>query len=139
MSDNPALTNQVDAVDMCSYAIDMWVKDPSILTDEAGLIALMHKAATAGDALVLGESAYRFPNGAVTAVLVLSQSHMSVHTWPEHSLANFDVLTCGRLNGERMIKYLEAGLETTRVNITRVIRDVFGPDEDAPTKVNPIA
>jgi S-adenosylmethionine decarboxylase len=125
MSDNPA----AQADDMCSYAVDVWVKDPAILTDEPALIALMHKAAKAGHAQVLGESAYRFPNGAVTAVLVLSQSHLSVHTWPEYNLANFDLLTCGRLNGELIIACLKKSLDTTRVNITRVIRDVYGPSE----------
>ncbi|MBO4208479.1 adenosylmethionine decarboxylase [Micromonospora echinofusca] len=125
MSSDSAAPACVPAADeMCSYAIDMWVTDPAILTDEAALLAVMDEAARAGHAEVLGRSTHRFPNGAVTAVLVLSQSHLCVHTWPEHSLANFDLLTCGRLNGELMIGYLEQALATSRVNITRVIREV---------------
>lgn len=125
-SEDPASVNHAAADEMCSYAIDMWVTDPAVLTDEDALVAVMDDAARAGHAQVLGRSTHRFPNGAVTAVLVLSQSHLSVHTWPEYSLANFDLLTCGRLNGELMISHLEKALATTRVNITRVIRDVHG-------------
>jgi S-adenosylmethionine/arginine decarboxylase-like enzyme len=47
-----------------------------------------------------------------------------VHTWPEHRLANFDLLTCGRLNGEIMIAHLKDALRPERANVVRVIRDV---------------
>jgi S-adenosylmethionine decarboxylase len=116
-----------DAGEMCSYAVDMWVHDAGILTDEDALMKVMRDCAGAGHAVVLGTAAHRFPNGALTAVLVLSQSHLSVHTWPEHGSANFDLLTCGRLNGELMIAHLEDALQPKRVNITRVIRDVRQP------------
>jgi S-adenosylmethionine decarboxylase len=110
---------------MCSYAVDFWLDDIAVLTDADALIELMRAAAEAGQAEVLGQSAHHFPNGAVTAVLVLSQSHLSVHTWPEHGAANFDLLTCGRLNGELMLTHLERVLRPKRVNVTRVIRDIL--------------
>lgn len=110
--------------EMCSYAMDVWLSDPELLTDEPGLLALLRRAAEAGGAQVLGESSAVFPNGAVTAVLLLSQSHLSVHTWPEYKMANFDLLTCGRLNGEQMLGYLKGQLKPERANVVRVIRDV---------------
>jgi S-adenosylmethionine decarboxylase len=116
--------DEADPTNLASYAIDLWVDDPHLLTDSPQLVAIMRQAAERGHAVVLAECAHTFPNGAVTAVLVLSQSHLSVHTWPELNAANFDLLTCGRLNGERMIATLEAALEPTRMNVTRLIRDV---------------
>jgi S-adenosylmethionine decarboxylase len=113
-----------DASEMCSYAVDMWLDDAAMLTDEAALVRVMREAAEKGQAVVLAEASHRFPNGAVTAVLVLSQSHLSVHTWPEHRAANFDLLTCGRLNGQQMISHLEAALRPARVNTTVVVRDI---------------
>jgi S-adenosylmethionine decarboxylase len=110
---------------MFSYAVDVWVDDVAVLTDEAVLLEILRGAATRGDAVVLGETAHRFPNGAVTMVLVLSQSHLSVHTWPEHGAANIDLLTCGRLNGDRMIDHLRQELRPVRWNVTRVVRDVI--------------
>lgn len=117
-------TGHADASEMCSYAIDVWINDPVMLTDEIALMGLMRDSAEAGQAVVLCESCYQYPNGAVTGVLVLSQSHFSVHTWPEHRSANFDLLTCGRLNGEMMIERLTEKLQPTRINVTRVIRDI---------------
>jgi S-adenosylmethionine decarboxylase len=114
-----------DPTNLASFAIDLWVRDPQVLTDGARLVAIMRRAAERGHAVVLAECAHAFPNGAVTAVLVLSQSHLSVHTWPELSAANFDLLTCGRLNGERMIASLQEELNPSKMNVTRLIRDVI--------------
>jgi S-adenosylmethionine decarboxylase len=113
-----------DVREMCSYAIDAWFEDASILVDEPALIAAMTAAAAAGQATVLGQTSAVFPNGAVTAVLLLAESHLSVHTWPESGLAVFDLLTCGRLHGEAILGHLRASLRPTRCNVVRTIRDV---------------
>ncbi|GAA4016391.1 hypothetical protein GCM10022247_44330 [Allokutzneria multivorans] len=112
----------VEVGELCSYAVDAWVADPAILTDEPALLRLLTEAALAGGATILGESRHVFPNGAVTAVLVLSQSHLSIHTWPEFTLANIDLLAYGRINAERMITTLEAGLSPVRTNVSRLLR-----------------
>lgn len=113
-----------EITEMCSYAIDAWFDDTSILTDEAALLGIMRDAAEAGQATVLGHTSAIFPNGAVTAVLLLAQSHLSVHTWPELRLANFDLLTCGRLHGELIVAHLQSVLAPVRTNVVRSIRDV---------------
>ncbi|HEY0641338.1 MAG TPA: adenosylmethionine decarboxylase [Pseudonocardiaceae bacterium] len=120
---------EADAGEMCSYALDVWLPEggAAILRDEHALLGLLRTAAEAGDAVVLGSASHTFPNGAVTAVLVLSQSHLSVHTWPEHRSANVDLLTCGPLNGERMIEHLRAVLAPERVAQSRTKRDARPP------------
>ena len=109
---------------MCSYAIDMWFDDISVLTDEPALMKAMREACDVGHATVLGDTSAIFPNGAVTGVLLLAESHLSVHTWPEHRLATFDLLTCGRLHGELILGYLRETLGPVRFNVVRTIRDV---------------
>jgi S-adenosylmethionine decarboxylase len=121
----PAVDAPVFAGEMCSYALDVWVDPADVLSDPARLVAVMRVSAEAGHAEVLDESVHVFPNGAVTAVLLLSQSHLSVHTWPELGMANFDLLTCGRLNGELILARLRDELTPVRANVTRVIRDVY--------------
>src|SRR4029079_11778304 len=63
------------------HAMDAWVRAASVLTDEDELRAVLHAAALAGGAAVVGEEFYAFQNGAVTGVLLLAQSHLSIHTW----------------------------------------------------------
>nr|WP_112475660.1 S-adenosylmethionine decarboxylase [Streptomyces sp. ST1020] len=117
-------TEGIDVDDLCSYAVDVWVSDNSILTDEERLLQVLRTAAEKGNAKVLGEPSHVFPNGAVTAILLLSASHLSIHTWPEFNLANVDLLAYGRLNGERMMESVELGLAPTRINVTRMLRAV---------------
>lgn len=46
-------------------------------------------------ATVLASRFHEFPNGAYTGVVLLAESHVSIHTWPEDSYAAVDAFTCG--------------------------------------------
>ena len=73
------------------YSLDAWVADPAILIDENELRTILRAGADSGRARVVGEAFHTFPNGALTGVLLLAESHLSIHTWPELSLANVDL------------------------------------------------
>ncbi|MGH3076781.1 MAG: S-adenosylmethionine decarboxylase family protein [Gaiellaceae bacterium] len=105
------------AARMRLHALDAWVRDTAVLTDEARLKAILHDAARAGGALVVGEAFHVFPNGAVTGVLVLAQSHLSIHTWPEFDLANVDLLSYGDVRGEDVLRAVCEGLGVERSRV----------------------
>jgi S-adenosylmethionine decarboxylase proenzyme len=71
---------------------------------------------------VLDESAVVFPNGAVTLVLVLAESHLSVHTWPEEGLVAVDLFSCGSIDGPTVIDELVRRLGLERVRMQRLDR-----------------
>jgi S-adenosylmethionine decarboxylase len=104
------------------WALDARVLDVAVLTDRERLRTILYEAARSGGATVVGEEFCVFPNGAVTGVLVLAQSHLSIHTWPERSLANVDLLSCGDLPGERMLRSVARQLHAEHVTITSVPR-----------------
>jgi S-adenosylmethionine decarboxylase len=83
---------------------------------------LLHSAAAAGRATVVADEFYEFPNGAVTGVLLLAQSHLSIHTWPELRLANIDLLTYGAVDAEAVLDVLRTGLRPERISIVGVTR-----------------
>jgi S-adenosylmethionine decarboxylase len=51
----------------------------------------------------VGEVYHDFPNGGFTGVVCLSESHLSVHTWPEHNYLTFDVFLSNYLKDNRDI------------------------------------
>jgi S-adenosylmethionine decarboxylase len=104
------------------HAIDAWLRDPTILVDAERLRSLLYDAAEAGGAKVLADEFHVFPNGAVTGVLLLAQSHLSIHTWPELLLANIDLLTYGEVDAEAVLDVLRTGLETERLQVVAVTR-----------------
>ena len=71
---------------------------------------------------MVGEAFHVFPNGAVTGVLLLAQSHLSIHTWPELRLANVDLLTYGDVDGELALAVVRerlGGIDATVALATR--------------------
>jgi S-adenosylmethionine decarboxylase len=68
-----------------------------------------------------------FPNGAITLVLILAESHLSIHTWPEESLIAIDLFSCGAIDGERVLADLTAALRLDKITINQVERGLTGP------------
>jgi S-adenosylmethionine decarboxylase len=106
------------------YTLDAWVEDEAALVDHGGLRTLLYAAATGGGAHVLADTFHVFPNGAVTGALLLAQSHLSIHTWPERLMANVDLLSCGPVDGERVMGIVRDGLGAARATICCVTRGV---------------
>ena len=55
----------------------------------------MVTAAVDSGATVLGESFHHFSPQGVSGVVVIAESHLSIHTWPEYGYAAVDIFTCG--------------------------------------------
>lgn len=99
------------------YVMDAWVRDAAVLVDADGIAATLRLAAEAGSVTVLGETFHVFPNGAVTGILLLAQSHLSIHTWPELLVANVDLLTYGDVDGEQVMRIVQDGLQAQRAEV----------------------
>lgn len=91
-----ALPNtEYDASQGVHYLLDLFGCSSPILDDEAALIALAVEAAEKAGATVLAEHHHRFDPHGVSAICILAESHLSIHTWPEIGTATIDVYTCG--------------------------------------------
>src|SRR5258708_30542788 len=88
------------------YAVDARLTRSSPVTDVGRLTSLSAAAVAAGHGHVLDTSHVIFPNGAVTLVLILAESHLSIHTWPEEDLIAIDLFSCGSIDGEAVILQL---------------------------------
>lgn len=69
--------------------------DPDLLADADGMRGLMEQAARVAELSVLAAHVVQFQESGVSGVLILAESHFSIHTWPEHGYAAVDVYTCG--------------------------------------------
>ena len=66
-----------------------------VLNDLDCLKRCLHDAAEQIGATVVNECFYEFSPHGISGVLVISESHLCIHTWPEHGYAAVDVFTCG--------------------------------------------
>ena len=75
------------------------------------LDSLMEISKKAGLSIVGGLKHQFNPEGA-TAIVLLKESHISIHTWPEHDYAALDIFTCGKVGKEKSERVLELIKET---------------------------
>ena len=66
-----------------------------LLDDEAHIRSVLVKTAEICKSTLLDLSSHKFDPQGVTAVAMLAESHISIHTWPENGMAVCDVFTCG--------------------------------------------
>jgi S-adenosylmethionine decarboxylase proenzyme len=69
--------------------------DRGVLDDLGFLRSTLLKAADDCGATVLGESFHPFSPQGVSGVVIIAESHLSIHTWPEYGYAAVDIFTCG--------------------------------------------
>jgi S-adenosylmethionine decarboxylase len=104
------------------FAVDALCAPGSPVHDVDELTAVAVAAVAAGSGHVLDSSHVIFPNGAITLVLILAESHLSVHTWPEESMVAIDLFSCGAIDGGVVIDHLVGGLRLESVTIRQVAR-----------------
>jgi S-adenosylmethionine decarboxylase proenzyme len=69
--------------------------DPAVLDDPARLQPLLEAAVAAAKATVITTHLHQFAPQGVSGVVILAESHLAVHTWPEYGYAAVEIFTCG--------------------------------------------
>jgi len=111
--------------------LDVWGVEPETLNDVESMQAAMLGAAKAAGATVVDTSFHRFPVQGLSGVVVLAESHISVHTFPEHGYAAFDIFTCGtRVDPERACEHLVRSVNAEDAYTRRFVRGVQGGISD---------
>jgi len=91
--------------------LDLHECQANVLNNPSALEKILANAARAAGFEVVSQIAHQFNNQGVTRVLILSQSHLALHTWPEERFATIDLYACGEK------KTIERGLEIMRENL----------------------
>jgi len=87
--------------------LEMWDCNREILDDAEKVTQIMCNAANDAGATVVKSICHEFDPPGITAVAILSESHISVHTWPIEGYVAVDIFTCGRAaNPQLAIKRL---------------------------------
>ncbi len=97
--------------------IDLW--GASRLDDLEHIEAALKECVVKSGATLLHIHLHHFsPNGGVSGVAVLAESHISIHTWPECDYAALDVFMCGDAQPHKAIDVLKRAFSPDRVNVS---------------------
>jgi S-adenosylmethionine decarboxylase len=95
------------------------------LADVAGIENALLEGARKAGATVLHSYMHPFGEGmGVSGVVVLAESHISIHTWPERGYAAIDVFMCGAAEPHKVVPILKHAFEAGRIAICEQMRGV---------------
>jgi S-adenosylmethionine decarboxylase len=87
--------------------LELKICNEEVLDDLNFLKECLNEAAIQCGATVVGETFYHFSPQGVSGVVNIAESHIAVHTWPEHGYAAVDVFTCGNnVDPEKAAKFI---------------------------------
>lgn len=103
--------------------VDLW--QAHLLDDLALMRATLQECVVVSNATLLHIHLHHFePNGGISGVALLAESHISVHTWPERAFAAFDLFMCGQAMPHHALAVLQRAFSPQDVNVRQVCRGV---------------
>jgi S-adenosylmethionine decarboxylase len=107
--------------------VDLWDADADNLSDPDLIDVALREAAVTAGATILHSHFHHFtPNGGVSGVVVLAESHISIHTWPERNFAAIDIFMCGACDPHEAIPVLRKAFIPGRVDLNEERRGRVG-------------
>lgn len=105
------------------YLIDLQGCNPELLSDKTMLVEAMEKAASEAEATVVETLIHQFNPHGLSGVVVIAESHLAIHTWPERNYAAIDVFTCGNADiADKIYQNIKQIFSPKHCNCTRLER-----------------
>ena len=106
-------------------AVDTWGVAFDKLNDAEWLQSQLVEAAEASGACVLSVQSKQFEPQGATVLVLLSESHLSIHTYPEKGFAAIDCYTCGEtVDPQTAVNYMVSVLQPERVYAKKLVRGI---------------
>lgn len=108
--------------------LDLKDCNKEVLNDLSFLQEVLLSAAKEAGATVIGESFHQFAPQGVSGVVIIAESHLFLHTWPEYDYAAVDIFTCGdSVKSEAAAKLIIERLQSQNPSIMELERGVLIP------------
>lgn len=103
--------------------LDLWECNN---TNDATIIEKsLRDAVDAIDATLLDIKIKAFSPHGVTGIAIIAESHISIHTWPEHNYLAVDIFTCGELDPEKAIAVFKKAFSPNHIEVTEIKRGLL--------------
>ena len=107
--------------------IELFDCDSKILNDSNQVKDIFIDAAKKGKATIVNDLFHEFSPHGITGVLVIAESHLSIHTWPEHQYVAIDIFSCGnKVDFNKIINYLKDKLKCKNSSSVSINRGSHG-------------
>ncbi len=104
---------------------------PEILDNLEEIKSLMEQAALYSGATIIDSRFHRFNPYGISGVVIIAESHLAIHTWPEFNYASIDIYTCGTtVDPWKAYQYLKEHLEPQTDTKLELLRGSMDPPSD---------
>jgi len=105
---------------------DFYGCEPSILDNVKLIRRVLREAVSNANMKPVGEVFKKFQPYGVTGIIALEESHISIHTWPEHGFASVDIFTCGEKSKPHVaLELIKLVLKPSKVKVKEMERGVI--------------
>jgi len=106
-------------------AVELFDCDENLLNDDRLLERLLVEAATNAGATVVDSVFHQFNPYGISGAVIIAESHVAIHTWPEYRYAALDIFTCGEeIEPNNIAEAVKDVLHADRIYVSRILRGV---------------
>lgn len=110
--------------------VEFYGCDSTALNDKELVRLALKQAAVKAGATVVADVFHEFNPHGISGVVVIAESHLAIHTWPEFGFAAVDLFTCGEeIHPDQAMKYLQKEFKADRVSIMELKRGVLDRED----------
>ncbi len=108
--------------------IELFDCDRKIISDLNTVEELILEAVRISGATIVESFFHLFPPNGVSGIVVVAESHFSIHTWPEYNYSAVDIFTCGdSVDSRKALSFLKQSLKAKNVSMMELERGPTGP------------
>jgi S-adenosylmethionine decarboxylase len=105
------------------WLIEAWDVDYTTLNDKSLIETLFIESVKTSGATYINHYFHEFSPHGVSGVVIIAESHLSIHTWPEKGYAAMDVFTCGCITiGQNIVNSIHAAMQDSTFRVTYIER-----------------
>lgn len=106
--------------------VEFYDCDRDVLNDEPLIREILLEGVRRSNATIVSDTFHTFSPHGVSGVVVIAESHVAIHTWPEHGYAAVDIFTCGEtIDPWSIQQYLQQGFGAGNVSSMEMKRGLF--------------
>ena len=107
--------------------LELWSDNADILKDANKLRDICSFAARKANAIIISNDFHHFGGDfGVSGVVILAESHITIHTWPEEKYCAIDVFMCGNCDPINTLEYFKTALHATKCEMMTIQRPIKG-------------
>ena len=113
--------------------VELYGCDRTLLDDPSRLERILTEAISRSGGTIIRPCFHQFSPHGVTGVVVIAESHVSIHTWPEFGYCALDVFTCGtQVKTDQIFEFVRSELQAQETSVMEVKRGtlVLPPHEE---------